>query len=66
MNVFYLSILSLSLVEVNQVGSDQVLIPGSKQLMAKRGLVIHRSDEGQKSDPFDYIRKVSFDGVDFG
>ena len=28
--------------------------------------MIHRSDEGQKSDPFDYIRKVSFDGVDFG
>ena len=33
--------------------------------MAK-GLVIHRSDEGQRGDPFDYNRSVSFDGVDFG
>lgn len=28
--------------------------------------MIHRSDEGQRGDPFNYDRRVSFDGVDSG
>ena len=45
--------------------NDNLQESGSKQLMVK-GLVVHRSDEGQKCNPYDYIRPVSFDGVDFG